>query len=337
SGLFVYLNANKKSVTLNLKTAAGQAILRELVRWADVAVTGYPPRVLERLGLEHAALAKSNRRLATVAITSFGLTGPYRDYKADHMVLCALGAWAQYVGRQDRPPLQAGLDLALQVGGLQAASAAIGLYRLVQETGRPHQLDLSLMETVTHMLPASALNYLMTGVVVTRGMYPFPSQGILQCDDGYLGVNTLTENHWELMCQWMGMPEVLEDERFAAATGRWEHTDELRRRAEASFAGKGKHELFHEGQAWGVATGLVSTAEDMLSSDQLRDRGYFVGTAHPRLGDVQQPGAPVHMTASPWRMRTPAPSLGQHNAEVYCGLVGLSREELVKLRELRAI
>ena len=337
SGRFVYLNANKRSVTLNLKTASGQAILRELVRWADLAITSHPPRVLERLGLEHATLAKANRRLATLSITNFGLTGPYRDYRADHMVLCALGGWAQYLGQRDRPPLQAGLDLALQVGGLQAASAAIAVYRLAQETGRPHSVDLSLMETVVHMLPASALRYAMTGVVETRGMYPFPSQGILRCDDGYLGVNTLTENHWELMCQWMGLTDLLDDERFAVATGRWEHTGELRNRAEASIAGKGKHELFHEGQSWRVATGLVSTAEDILKSDQLRDRDYFARVDHPALGGVEQPGAPVRMTESPWRLRSPAPALGEHNAEVYCGLVGLSPAELVTLREQGAI
>lgn len=337
SGLFIYLNGNKKGVTLNLKTNDGQAILRDLVCAVDLVVTSAPPRSLERLGLTPEALVRVNPRIACLSITNFGLTGPYRDWRADHLVLCALGAWAQYLGHKDRPPLQAGLSLALQVTGLQAASAALGVYRLAQETGRGHHVDLSIMETVTQMLPASTLRHAMTGVIETRGMYPFPSQGILRCKDGYLGVNTLTETHWELMCRWMGMEDLLTDERFKVSSGRWQQSAYLRQRAEAFFADKTKRHLFHEGQSWRVATGLVSTAQDMLESEQLRARGYFVQTGHPRMADIEQPGAPVRMTGSPWALRSPAPLLGQHNREVYSGLLGLSPMELVKLREQRTI
>jgi len=337
SGIFVYLNGNKRGVTLDLTTGSGQAILRDLVRAVDLVVTSSPPRVLARLGLEHQTLAQANPKIGTVSITNFGLSGPYRDYRADHLVLCALGAWAQYLGHKDRPPLQAGLDLALQVAGLQAASAALGVYRLCQDTGQAHHAELSVLETATCMLPASVLRYAMTGIIETRGMYPFPSQGILRAQDGYLGVNTLTESHWELLCQWTRIEELLTDERFKTSASRWQHTDYLRQRVEAYFAGKSARDLFHEGQGWRVATGLVSTAKDIVESEQLRDQRYFVRTGHPRLGEAEQPGAPVRMAATPWALRSPAPALGQHNTEVYSGLLGLSSMELVKLREQRAI
>ena len=337
SGRYVYLNSNKKSVTLNLRSSSGRAILHRLLDASHLTVISLTPAAMDRIGIDPVSLAKDHPGLASVSITNFGLSGPYRDYKADHMTLCAMGGWAQYLGRKELPPLQAGLDLILQVSGLRAASTAIGVYGQSQWTGQAHHADVSIFETVTEMLPASPLRYAMTDVIETRGMYPFPSQGILKCSDGYVGVNTLTEDHWELMCQWMGMQDLLEDPRFSQATGRWEHTQYLRDRAETYFSAKTKDELFHEGQGFRVATGLVSNADDILGSEQLRERGYLVETKHPRMGKAVQPGAPMRMTASPWELRSPAPSLGQHNHEVLRGGLGLSKEELMKLREQGAI
>ncbi len=337
SGIFIYLNGNKQSITLNLRTGSGQAILRDLARGVDLVVTSSPPKVLAKLGLEHATLAKANPRVATLSITNFGLSGPYRDWRAGHMTLCALAGWAQYLGQKERPPLQAGLDLVLQVAGLQAASAALALCRLSRETGQAHHAELSIHETATCMLPASMLRYAMTGVIETRGMYGFPSQGILRCKDGWLGVNTLTEQHWELLCQWTGMEDLLAGERFKVSADRGQHGAYLRERAERYFMTKSARELFHEGQSWRVATGLVCTAKDIVESEHLRARRYFVPTGHPKLNGARQPGQPVGMPATPWRLRSPAPSLGQHNAEVYGGLLGLSPQELVKLREQKAI
>lgn len=337
SGTFIYLNGNKKSVTINLETHGGQEIVRELMRWATLVVTGHSPASLERLHLTHRDIAKANPRAACLSITNFGLTGPYRDYKADHMTLSAMAGWAQYLGHKDRQPLQPGMNLSLLVAGVQAASAAIAACEMTRQTGRSQSVDLSIMETINQMLPGSMLRYSMTGAVETRGMYPFPSQGILQCKDGYVGLNSLTERHWELMCGWLGMEDVLADPRFATGPGRWEHSAYLRQRAEAYFATRTKQELFHEGQGWQVATGLVSTPKDALESEQLAARDYYVTTRHPKMGDALQPGAPIGLTRSPWALRTPAPRLGQHNEEVFCGMLGLSRGELSLLREQRDI
>ena len=337
SALFVYLNGNKKSVTLDLSTSDGQAVLAEMIKTSDLTVVSLRPAAIERLGLDAASLAAINPRLASLTITSFGMTGPYRDYRADHMILCGMAGWAQYLGEKKRPPVQAGMQTALQVTGVQAASAAIGVYQQSQASGRGHHVDVSIMETVTHLLPASVLRYHMSGVVETRGMYPFPSQGILRCQDGYLGVNTLTEEHWELMCRWMGLDDLLGDPRMQNSVGRWEHTAYLRERAEAYFADKTKAELFHEGQGWRVATGLVSTAQDILDSEHLRERGYFTPTGHPGMGSAVQPGPPIRLTASPWSLRSPAPALGEHNHEVLSGDLGLSAAEVSLLRERGAI
>ncbi|MBI3743390.1 MAG: CoA transferase, partial [Chloroflexi bacterium] len=334
---FVYLNANKKSVTLNLTTITGRDLFCELVRWADLVVTSAAPKVQERLGLSPEALAKANSKIGVVSITNFGLTGPYRDWRADHMTLTALAAWAQYLGQKERPPVQPGVELALQVAGLQAASASLAIYRLCQDTRSSHAADLSIMEVIAHMLPGSPLRFAFNGMIETRGMYPFPSQGILKCKDGYVGVNTLTEEHWELLCRWMEMEDVLEDPRFKVSSGRWKHTAELRARAEKFFGQKTKRELFAEGQSWRVATGLVSNPEDIYTSEHLRDRRYFAATQHPAFLDVEQPGAPIRMIGSPWSLRSPAPELGQHNLQVFCGMMGFSQPDLVMLREQGAI
>lgn len=333
SGTFIYLNGNKKSVTINLETNAGQEILHRLIRDATIVITSHAPKSLERLHLTHKDIASVNRHAAYLSITNFGLTGPYRDHKADHMTLSALGGWAQYLGQKDRQPVQPGLNISLLVAGVQGASAAIAACEMTRQTGHSQSVDLSIIETINQMLPGSMLRYSMTGAIETRGMYPFPSQGILRCKDGYVGVNSLTQRHWELLCGWLGMEDVLADPKFATGPGRWEHSAYLRQRAEAYFATRTKHELFHEGQGWQVATGLVSTPKDVIESEHLQARDYFVKTGHPRMGDAVQPGAPIGLTKSPWSLRSPAPTLGQHNEEIFCGRLGLSRAELSLLRE----
>ena len=135
SARYVYLNGNKKSVTLNLASSDGLALLHELAKGSDLAVIGMRPATLDRLGLDPASLAAINPKLAAVYLSNFGLTGPYRDWAADHLVLCAMGGWAQYLGEKARPPLQAGMQVGLQAAGVQAASAALAVYRQSQSAG----------------------------------------------------------------------------------------------------------------------------------------------------------------------------------------------------------
>ncbi len=333
SGLFFYLNNNKRGVTLELGSTGGQRILDALMASVDLVVASLSPSQLEGFGITREHLQRVNRRASLVTITNFGLTGPYRDYRADHLALCALGGWANYLGQADRPPVQAGAELALYSTGVQAAGAALAAHRYGRETGDGRHVDVSIMETVLQMLPASTLRYAMMNIVEVRGMYPFPSQGILQCADGYVGLNCLTSKHWEMMARWMGKEHWLEKPEYATSQGRWQHSPELRSEAESWCKQFTKDYLFHEGQTWQVAVGQVSTAEDILKSGQLNSRSYLVEAEHPHLGTLRLPGPPVRMQLTPWSMRHRAPRLGEDNVAIYCGDIGFSQQDLAVLTE----
>ncbi len=328
SGLFLYLNSNKRGVTLNLASERGQQILTDLARQVDIVVSNFSPRQMERLNISHERLKAVNRSIGFVTITNFGMNGPYRDYEADHLVLCALGGWANFLGPADRPPLQAGAQMAARVAGTQGAVAALAASQLSRATGGGHHIDVSIMETIVHLLPASTMQYAIAGAHHRRGTFPFPNQGILRCKDGYVGINALTEDQWEMLARWMGMQHWLDNPKLRSAAGRWEVSDQLRAEAEAWLSKANGEDLFHSGQAWRAAVGLVATTADLLGSKQLAYRDYFTDVTYPKAGKLRHPGPPVRLTKTPWQFRRQAPSLGEHNQEIYGGWLGMNPREI---------
>jgi crotonobetainyl-CoA:carnitine CoA-transferase CaiB-like acyl-CoA transferase len=341
SGLFLHLNTNKKGITLNLKTATGKKMLKELVRYSDILVESFRPRVMPSLGLSYQALKKINPKLVMVSISSFGQTGPYRDFKASEIVEYAMGGEMYSTGIAGREPLKLGGNVVQYQAGTVAAVATLGAFYAAEFQGIGQHVDVSILETQAATADRRIvylMGYIMAGVITTRWPPPREAvrmlimpQGVYPCRDGF--VNTLSlPQWWPRYIEALGMPELKDDPRFQNI-----YSAEAGMEFDAIWyswlADHDKQELFEIFLKSKIASAPVNSPEDLLNNVQLKAREYFVEVDHPKTGKVLYPGAAFKLSESPWKIRCPAPLLGQHNDEIYCGQLGYSKEDLVKLRE----
>jgi CoA:oxalate CoA-transferase len=316
SGLFLYLNNNKKSITLNLKTESGKKHLKELAKWADILVENFSPSVLPNLGLDYESLKTVNPELVMTSISNFGQTGPYRDYKATDIVLQAVGGLLLYRGDPTREPVKAAgkLRISEYIGGAYAAAATLSAMAYQRRTGIGQHVDISLMETTAQMIPHAWLSHGFELSIWPPRFTHLP--GIEECKDGYIGINILTGQHWVDLCGMMEMYDWAENDDYTTGVNRLKRGSEVRDRMRPWLMARTRKEIQKEATDWRIPVSSISTAEDIAQSEHYQARGYIAEVQHPVIGKVTQPGAPFRMSETPWGIRTPAPLLGQHNKDM---------------------
>lgn len=331
SGLFLYLNTNKKSITLNLKSAAGVEILKELVKGVDIVVENFSPRVMPGLGLDYQTLKEINPGLVMVSISNFGQTGPYRDCKATDLTVWGLSGILYELGDPDREPLKMGSNVSEYVAGLYGALVALSALYYRDETGIGQHVDVSVLEAFHTMQPSMTLVFSMAGFIRQRAGIHFP-WGILPCDDGYIGFFLPTQTHWESLCVLLEMPELIDRPEYETPMMREERRDEITAIIVSWLKGKRMEDVFHAAQELRLPLTMVPNTEQLFDMPQHKARGYFVDIDHPVGGKLTYPGAPFRLEETAWQAGR-APLLGEHNEEIYCGRLGYSREHFVKLSE----
>ena len=340
SELFLHLNTNKKSITLNLKSDTGKKILRELVRGVDVVVENFSPHVMSSLGLDHESLEKINPQLVMTSISNFGQTGPYRDFKASELIIYGMGGAMYCNGLPEREPLKKGGRVIEYQGGVHGAVATMMALWVARTQGFGQHLDVSLIETQLGTIDrrmSHLVAYQYNGLPAARP-YPLTSSarfpfGVYPCKDGY----------WELVglgpvfsriAKMLGRPELVDDPRFNTLSA--QSNPKNREAFDAVFLpwcmARTKKECVDAGQAAGVLCGPINNSKDLLDDPHWKERGFWAEITHPLAGKLTYPGAPFKLGEGGWVVRLPAPLLGQHNGEVY-GSLGYSKDDLVKLRE----
>ena len=333
SALFLYLNTGKKSVTLNLKNGASNPILRRLLEWADVLVENFRPGVLERLGLDYESVAAVNPGLVMTSISNFGQTGPYRDYGAREINLYAMGGLMYITGDPEREPLHMAARLAQYGAGQNAFAGTLGALLHRDITGIGQHVDVAISEYLATILENALSQYSYTGSnfrrTGNRG-YGRAAWGPYPCQDGYVGVIAGPDHKWPEMAELMGIAELAE-ERFGDRAGRAENADELDSLMLPWLMQHDRHEIFERAQHRGLAFAYVAAPEDILGWEHLRERGFFGSVVHPKAGGLEHPMMPWRVEDGGWELDA-APMLGQHNIDVYCGMLGYSKAELVRMR-----
>jgi len=330
---FAHHNRNKKSITLNLQTPRGQEMLRGLARSADLLVEDWPVGTLAALGLDYEQFRIINPRLVYCSITGFGQTGPYAHYKTSNIVEDAMGGLMGITGPADHPPTMTGGQQAEHATAMHAAFAAAAalLYRDLHGIGQ--HVDVSAQECVGNVLENALEQYTYTGVARKRAGSRHPTAWpctVFPCKDGYVGMCCTQEKEARAAAL------LAEDEyvvNHPAMTDRFErraHADEFEPRLIAGYMKHGKAELFHRGQALGCPIAMTSDAQDLATDPHLNEVGFFAEFDHPVIGKYKDVAAPVYFTESPGVMRSSAPMLGQHTAEVL-GRLGFSEAELSRL------
>jgi crotonobetainyl-CoA:carnitine CoA-transferase CaiB-like acyl-CoA transferase len=335
SGLFLYLNANKLGVTLNLQTAKGQELLRRLLRDADLLVHNYLPPQMPALGLDYAAFHQLNPRLVMTSISPFGQTGPNRDLHAHDLTMWSAGGIVYLSGasgRPDLPPLKAFGQQAGFQAGVNAAIGSLGALFSRFGSGQGQHVDVSVQECLVAIMENNFISWPYGQSVASRLGFRLIPQDVLPCRDGYIYVLAIEEHQWKNAVELMGNPEWAAADIFQDFPSRSANWDALKPLLEDWLQDKAVQEVYHAAQARRVPFAPVSTMGDLLASAHLNARGFFAEISHPEVGSLRYPGAPYRFSATPWTLCRPAPCLGQHNEEIYCGRLGISQKELEELK-----
>jgi crotonobetainyl-CoA:carnitine CoA-transferase CaiB-like acyl-CoA transferase len=333
SGLFLYLNMAKRSLTLDLRSATGQKIARDLAADVDVVVENFRPGVMDAFGLGYEALAQINPRLVYTSISNFGQTGPYRDFEATELELYALSGAMATIGDPAREPIKKGGYLTQYTAGGHAFLTSMAALWSRERTGQGQHIDVAISECMATIVAGQTKKLVYGGKMAGREVghqhsdYPY---GVLPCKDGYVSMGARPPSTWPIIADIIGAPQLAQ-ERFLTRRGRAKHAAEIEPVLTAWLADRAKDEIFHLGQRRRVALGYVATAKDLLESEQLAGRGFFAEVEHPRAGTWRYPAAPYQLSESAWTAER-APLLGEHNDEVL-GQLGYDKAALVKLRQ----
>jgi crotonobetainyl-CoA:carnitine CoA-transferase CaiB-like acyl-CoA transferase len=342
SGLFLYLNANKLGITLNIAQPAGMALLEQLVRDADVLIHNVAPSDMDRIGLTFERMRRVNPRLVMTAITPYGLTGPRRDWRAEDLTLwCAGGICAINGGGMDHPempPLKTFGNQSGFQGGVHGAVATMGAVMAAMSDGEGQQVDVAVLESLASQLELFFEYWPYMGLIAHRlGRKPIHPLEAMQCKDGWIYLCCVEEHQWRGFVEVMGNPEWADEEIFNDRMKRAENWEALKIFLEEWVSQQSVLDLYQKVQAKRVPFAPVSTMGDLLNSEHLKARGFFVEIAHPVAGQFKYPGAPLKYGATPWEIRLPAPILGQHNATIYGQRLGLDEARRGELQRAGVI
>src|SRR5579875_586685 len=335
---FLLLNANKRSITLNLKSARGKEILCDLARRVDVVAENYALGTMESFGLGYEVLRAINPRLIYLTIKGFGTWGPYARYKSFDMIAQAAGGAMAVTGLPDTQPLKPGPTIGDTGTGLHAACGVLAAYIQRERTGKGQKVEVSMQEAVLNLTRVA----MMSTYVTHR---PAPRNGnrgsalrlvgdLFRCAPGgpndYVYIYCSTPQMWEAMCATMGQPELRSDPRFADHNARTSAA-EITPIIEAWTTAHSKYEIMRMLGEAGVPCGAVLDSVELLNDPHLRERGMVVEIEHPTRGRLAMPGCAIRLEDSPVEVVS-APLLGAHNQEVYGAMLGLGEAEIAALK-----
>jgi len=325
SGQFLYNNANKRGVTLELERGSERRHFLDLAASADVVIIDLPPLRLRDLELDYTHLRAVNDQLVVTCISPFGQTGPYRDYRATELTKFHIGGmgretpYNQVTNLEQQPPLKAGGHQASYLTGWTAAAATMVALHHRAVYGSGQLVDIAEMEAV-----ASMLRYTFASLshdansVWPRHKIGFP--WILPCKDGHVSFSPFHFDHWWAgFKDMMGHPAWAEAEMFSTMAARLQYADVLETLSTEWMMGYSKAVLYEMALQRGLPCFPVHSIPEVVKSRQFGVRDFFVTVAHPEAGAVKQPGPPYRLHGTPWRIARPAPRLGEHNAEILVG------------------
>ena len=339
SGLFLYLNTNKLGITLDVADPAGHDVLRALLTDADVLIHDKPPSEAKALAIDYPSLRDHYPRLIVTAVTPFGSSGPYAEYKAHHLNLFHAGGEGYtipgglgYELFPDRPPLKLGGHTGDYDGGTAAAVGAMAAVLARERWGVGQFVDVSRQEANLALNRVTFVTEESEGIVTRRGNRTYKFGGVYPAKDGYVVIRPTEDRQWQALTGLLGQPALAEDPRFKERPARMEHGLELNAAVSQWSRHRTKQEIFDSCLKAGVPAALVATAKDIVDSPQIQHRGFFQEVSHPQAGTLPYASTPYQFQQSPRRAARPAPLLGQHNHEVLVGRLGLAGEELAVLR-----
>lgn len=335
---FLYLNTNKQSITLDLSKPEGQKVLERLVAKADIVLESFQPAESERLGITHERISKLKPEVVLTSVTPFGVTGPYRNYKASELTLQALSGFMYLAGDYGEAPLQVAMNQAQVTAGRYASVGTLAAYYHQQKTKEGQHVDVSIWESMATMPPNQFTFYTYTGVTQGRGpdTKSIMDGDFLMAQDGWISMTTGGGNSIEKWMLFFDLPELLapEYETVPDRNKNWRELEELFKPVLAKWK---RHEFMTKTMDERFVVGIVQTPEEIVNCPHLAERGTFFDINHPVVGTLRYPG-PGYLINGKNILEgsKPAPLLGQHTSQVLSEL-GYDNEAITKLRTAKVI
>ncbi len=335
------MNRNKRGMVVNLKHPAGVEIVRKLAAAADVFVENFRPGVMASLGLDYPVLAKLNRGLIYASISAFGQDGPYAARGGFDLVAQGMSGIMSVTGDVGLPPMKCGLPVTDLGAGLFAAYAILAAYAHRLRTGEGQYIDTSLLEAGIALSVWEAAEYWSgRGIPQPAGSahrMTAPYQAV-RCADGYITLGAANQRTWERLCQALGQPDLAMRPEFSTDGARARHRRELAAVIEEITSREPAAHWLAALEEAGVPCGPILNYEQVFADPHVRHRGMVQELDHPAAGRIKQLGPAVKLSATPARLRRPAPTLGQHTAEILtelgyddAGIRKLAAEEVIAL------
>jgi len=332
STYYIAINRNKRSVVLDMKTAAGSAAVRHLALASDIVIENFRPGVCERLGLSADKLREEKPSLIWCSISGFGQDGPYRDKPAYDMIVQALSGGMSLTGERDGISVRAGIPIGDLAAGMYAATAILAALHRRDATGRGETIDISMLDCQAALLSYQASFYLASGQVPGRQGREHDSIAAyrtFKARDGIeLVVAALTERMWGALCRVLGRPDLTEDPRFLTAHQRSANRNLLWPTLESLFLARDADQWRQALDGEGVPVAIVNTIDRVTADPQIKHRGMVIELANDDGRRAQVIGDPIFMQESRRTSHTFPPAAGEHTEIVLKELLGLSADEI---------
>jgi formyl-CoA transferase len=331
---FQNLQRNKRSLTLDLKLAAGRAVLLRLAQRADVLVENYRPDVKHRLGIDYDALSAVNPRLVYASISGFGQDGPYAQRPGFDQIVQGLSGLMSVTGLPGQGPVRTGIAVADSCAGLYAAFGIVMALLERERSGQGQWVQTSLLEGLLALMDLQPARWLVAGEVPQQAGNDHPTTiptGVFDTADGQVNVCVVGPVMWERFCHALHAPHWLDDQRFASNRGRSEHRVALNAAIAERMATQPSAHWVATLNAQGVACGPINRVDQAFDDPQVRHLGITWPFVHPQLGAIALVGQPLRSDRHHAALRTPAPEGGEHTDAILAE-AGYSPAEVASLR-----
>ncbi|MGE3858158.1 MAG: CaiB/BaiF CoA transferase family protein [Dehalococcoidia bacterium] len=328
------LRRNTRNITLDLRKPEGVAILKRLVERADVVVENYRPGVKHRLGIDYEALSAINPRLVYGSISGFGQDGPYADRPGFDQIAQGLGGMMSITGLPGQGPVRAGIPVADLSAGLFLAQGILVALLERERSGRGQWVTTSLLEAQVAMLDFQTTRWLIDGEVPPQAGNEHPTTiptGVYETSDGYINIATTGQGMWRKLCDALGVPELIEDPRFATPVDRSKNRAALNPLLSAPVRTRTSAAWVDVLNGVGVPCGPIYDVRQVFEDEQARHLGLTAKVEHPALGTLEVQRHPVTLSRTPASVRSAAPDLGAHTDQVL-GELGYTAGDLDRLR-----
>jgi crotonobetainyl-CoA:carnitine CoA-transferase CaiB-like acyl-CoA transferase len=335
--IYLKRNRGKKSITLDLRTERAKEILSMLVEKADVVIENFAPGAMDRFGFDYAHFKQINPKIIYCSISGYGQDGPYRDRTAFDLTIQAMSGLMGVTGNADGPPTRCGAWIGDLTAGLYAVSAILAALVSRAKTGHGERIDVSMQDSSFSLIMDEALDlHLSLGIPMRTGnrsprLAPW---NVYSTKDGYLAICVASNLQWEAFLDAIGRKDLRDDARFNSPEGRRKNSLLIDEIVMEWIKDKTQEEALSILQKKGVPSDCVPEIPEVLEDPQLKHRGMIQELEHPKRGKtgLKSAGFPIRFSELPSEPYAPAPYPGKDNEEIYLGLLGLSKEDMEKMK-----